>query len=67
MKMQINGKETELPAAIASVQDVLDHYNLDSQAVVVERNEQIVPRENLSSVKAENGDRLEIVEFVGGG
>lgn len=67
MTMHINGKETELPDTLESVKDVLDHYQLDPQAVVVERNEQIVTRENFNNEKAESGDRLEIVQFVGGG
>jgi sulfur carrier protein len=35
--------------------------------VVVERNREIVRRDDLDGVQVEDGDRFEIVQFVGGG
>ena len=65
--MTINGKETALPESLQTMEDILTYYDLDPQAVVVERNGEIVAREQLAAVDAEEGDMLEIVEFVGGG
>jgi thiazole synthase len=40
---------------------------LDPAKVAVERNLAIVPRSTLADVQLADGDRLEIVHFVGGG
>jgi thiamine biosynthesis protein ThiS len=40
---------------------------LDARKVAVERNLAIVPRSTFDDVMVEEGDRLEIVHFVGGG
>nr|WP_279355809.1 sulfur carrier protein ThiS [Fundidesulfovibrio agrisoli] len=40
---------------------------LDPQAVIVEINEAIVPRELWPDTALKEGDRVEVVSFVGGG
>jgi thiamine biosynthesis protein ThiS len=46
---------------------MLRELGLDPRKVAVERNLEIVPRGTFSEVLVEEGDRLEIVHFVGGG
>jgi thiazole synthase len=47
--------------------DMLGELGLDLHKVAVERNLEIVPRSTFGEVLVNEGDRLEIVHFVGGG
>ena len=51
----------------ATVADLVRDIGLDPAKVAVERNLEIVPRSTLEDVVLADGDRLEIVHFVGGG
>jgi sulfur carrier protein len=46
---------------------VVEQMNLKADRVAVEHNGVIAPRSNWSNVPIHTGDRLEIVQFVGGG
>jgi thiazole synthase len=46
---------------------MLHELGLDPRKVAVERNLEIVPRGTFDEVAVQEGDRLEIVHFVGGG
>jgi len=50
-----------------SVMDLILNLELDPKNVAVERNLEIIPKSLHSETRIENGDVLEIVEFVGGG
>ncbi len=62
----INGEERSL-ARPMSVTAMLDEFGLMAKKIAVERNLEIVPRSTYDDVQVEDGDRLEIVRFVGGG
>ncbi len=62
----INGDQRRVPA-LASVQDLLEHLGLDARGVVVEVNENIIRRPYLRETTLNEGDRVELVHFVGGG
>ena len=65
MRILINGEERETEARdIASLVVELD---LDPRKVAVEHNLAIVPKSLHASTPLSEGDRLEIVQFVGGG
>ena len=51
----------------ATVADLVRDIGLDPAKVAVERNLEIVSRSTLEDVVLADGDRLEIVHFVGGG
>jgi thiamine biosynthesis protein ThiS len=51
----------------STLADLLDQLRLDSQQVVIERNQAIVPRQRFAEELLADGDSLEIVHFVGGG
>jgi thiazole synthase len=53
--------------AHATVADLVRDIGLDPAKVAVERNLEIVSRSTLEDVVLADGDRLEIVHFVGGG
>ncbi|WP_257349925.1 sulfur carrier protein ThiS [Pseudalkalibacillus decolorationis] len=67
MKLHINGDMVEVPDTITTVSGLLEHFELNNKVVMVERNEDILDKETLSETKVEDGDKLEIVQFVGGG
>jgi thiazole synthase len=50
-----------------SLAEVLGELGLDPRKVAVERNLEIVRRGTFEEVVVKEGDRLEIVHFVGGG
>ena len=67
MKIAVNGKTKEIPAGtnIAGLLKILD---ILPERVVVERNEsQIISRSQFEQVVIQEDDRLEILNFVGGG
>lgn len=66
MQLIVNGAAEEL-ADHASIADLLVARGHDAKAVVVERNGTIVPRDAFATTRLASGDRLEIVQFVGGG
>jgi thiamine biosynthesis protein ThiS len=66
MKLLINGKEASYagPLTLASL---IEDMGLKSDRVAVELNQEIVARGKWQEVDLSDGDRLEIVHFVGGG
>jgi sulfur carrier protein len=61
----VNGEPRELEAA--SVAALVDALGLDARKVAVERNLEIVPRSQYAGAALADGDRIEIVHFIGGG
>ncbi len=66
MRITINGQTENLDGAM-SVADLLARRNIEPVRVAVEINEDIVPRRTLAETMIRDGDRIEIVTFVGGG
>jgi thiamine biosynthesis protein ThiS len=71
MKLHINGNEGEYaPAAGESsltIAELISLLGMKSDRVAVELNRDIVPRDRWSETVLHEGDRLEVVHFVGGG
>jgi thiamine biosynthesis protein ThiS len=66
MKIQINGEAHDLPAPL-SLMALLEQLGMKADRVAVELNREIVAREQWPQTALSEGDRLEIVHFVGGG
>ena len=66
MKLAVNGNPVELPDG-STVSSLLAHMQIEPARVAVERNEDVVPRRTWSETRLADGDRIEIVTFVGGG
>lgn len=62
----VNGDERQLSGR-PSLVELLHLLELDPRRVVVELNRQIVRRPDLPGVALRDGDRVELVHFVGGG
>ena len=66
MTVEINGQAKTIPEGL-DVAALLGHLGLDPRMVVVERNRDILRREQLADTAVAAGDRFELVHFVGGG
>ena len=66
MRLTVNGEERGYDAPL-SLSQLLDDIGLDRAKVAVERNLEIVPRSAYPATDLADGDRLEIVHFIGGG
>ncbi|MEO8114583.1 MAG: sulfur carrier protein ThiS [Phenylobacterium sp.] len=66
MNLMLNGETRALPG-IADVAALVATLGLDPRKVAVERNLEIVPRSAYGRTRLADGDRIEIVHFIGGG
>ena len=62
----VNGKQIQLTYEM-SVADYLEQNNYQINRIAVEMNEEILPKYSYSETMLKDGDRLEVVTFVGGG
>ena len=65
-KIQLNGKKITLNQKI-SLFDLLKKYKLDKKKVAVELNKKIVIKQMYKNKILKNNDKIEIVQFIGGG
>lgn len=65
MRIQVNGELREVAAA--TILSLVEELGLDIRKVAVERNLEIVPKSLHASTAIMDGDRIEVVQFVGGG
>ncbi|MBU0573419.1 MAG: sulfur carrier protein ThiS [Candidatus Margulisiibacteriota bacterium] len=63
MQLVVNGESKDYN--INDLQSLLDHLDIKAETVVVEKNGQIIARK--TNCQLADGDKLEIVRFVGGG
>ncbi len=66
ISITLNGEARNVSAPM-SVASLLAELGLKPVKIAVERNLAIVPRSTYGEVIVEDGDRLEIVHFIGGG
>ena len=66
MRLTINGEDRTIETA-ATVADLLGELGITATKVAVERNLEIVPKTAYGDTALADGDKLEIVHFIGGG
>jgi len=66
VQLTVNG-ETRAFSGVADVAGLVMALGLDTRKVAVERNLEIVPRSAYQKTPIADGDRIEIVAFIGGG
>lgn len=66
MKVKINGEVINFDRKI-NLCDLVKIRNLEGKMFVIEKNLQIVPKENYSKDFLEDGDTIEIASLCGGG
>ncbi|MGD6771440.1 sulfur carrier protein ThiS [Staphylococcus simulans] len=66
MKCIINGDPFTFDTEV-TIQDILDYLELDKKRVIAEHNQNLIQREDFANQIVREDDRLELLEFVGGG
>ena len=66
MRLTVNGEERDAAGA-ADLAALVASLGLDCRKVAIERNLAIVPRAAYAKTVLADGDRIEIVHFIGGG
>ena len=67
MRLLINGEEREFAADGFTLAALVEQLGMKSDRVAIELNRDIVARDRWPATLLSEGDRLEIVHFVGGG
>lgn len=66
MKVQINGELREFDAELP-LDELVKKLSLPAERIAIEVNRQVISRKQWPATIVKEGDRLEIVHFVGGG
>ena len=67
MNLVINGQDYhDLPDGM-TIAALIAHLELPGKKIAVERNLDVVPKSTFGEVVLKDGDRLEIIHFIGGG
>jgi thiamine biosynthesis protein ThiS len=66
MTIVLNGDSVEVTGPL-TLTELLAHLGVDPRRVAVEHNLTVVKRAQYDSTQIQNGDQVEIVNFVGGG
>ncbi|RIN16200.1 sulfur carrier protein ThiS [Mammaliicoccus vitulinus] len=66
MKCIINGDEFNFDEAL-TLSDLLQSLELDQERIIVEWNDTLVKNDQFNEIFVRESDRLELLEFVGGG
>jgi thiamine biosynthesis protein ThiS len=66
LKITLNGEPFDVPGPL-TIADLLKRLDIDGRRVAVERNLVVLKRALYDSTEVNEGDQIEIVNFVGGG
>ncbi|WP_240007739.1 sulfur carrier protein ThiS [Pseudaquidulcibacter saccharophilus] len=65
-KIVINGEEHEI-ASGKNLDELLDVLELEKRSIAIELNQNLIPKSEWVNHIVKSGDKIEIVQFVGGG
>lgn len=66
MKIFINGEVKEVSEAV-DLDGLLELFSLPKQRIAIEMNKEVVRKKDWETTPVNDGDKIEIVHFVGGG
>ena len=66
IKITVNGKQMTVNLKY-SLKNLIDKLKLPIKKVAIELNREIVNRKRIAKIILKSGDRIEIVNFIGGG
>ncbi|MRN52964.1 sulfur carrier protein ThiS [Paenibacillus monticola] len=67
MKLLINGTVSEYSEDCRTIDELLNRSEWSGRLIIVELNGGIISKEDYGNVCLADGDRIELVHFVGGG
>ena len=66
LTVRLNGEKKIFQSSL-TLAELLKNLSISREKVVIEHNMEIIPKDSLDSRRIQDGDRIEIVHFVGGG
>ena len=66
IRITLNGEPREIPEG-STIAELLDELQINNRYCAVERNQEIIPREQHAEAVVDPNDEVEIVTLVGGG
>ena len=66
MKILVNGESREIPEG-TTLQSLIDELGIAEKVMAAAINMEIVKKEQWSEHRLQEGDRIELLHFVGGG
>ncbi len=66
MTITINGEKKEIQREV-NLTELLENLALSSERIAIELNKSVVRKKDWETIKIKDADRIEIVQFVGGG
>lgn len=66
MRITINGEERDF-TSLSTLAALVEKLGMKADRIAVELNRELIPRGRWAGTELRDGDRLEIVHFVGGG
>lgn len=67
MDLRINDEIVNVPPSIHTITDLICHLALSNPFIIVEHNHLILKNDEHAHTKINDGDKIEFVQFVGGG
>ena len=67
VNIQLNGRQQELSADIKTIAKLLASLSLEKRIVIVELNKEIINKAAYAEQPIRDGDKVELIHFVGGG
>ena len=67
MKLLVNGNNLQVPGEVNTIADVITHFFAHDPIVIVEHNGVILDKSLHPEQIISDGDKIELVQFVGGG
>ena len=65
-KIQLNGKKIKISKGL-NISSLLRKYKLNEKKIAIELNGIILPKNHYGKKKLKDNDKIEIVQFIGGG
>ena len=66
IKIKVNGKNTNIDKNQA-LSKLLKKLKIPIKKVAIELNKEIIDKKNITKIKIQKNDKIEIVHFIGGG
>ena len=66
INVYING-EKKLISISSNLSDVLKNFEIDASKIAIEINKKVIPKSLYKNTLIKNEDKIEIVQFIGGG
>ena len=67
MQVLLNGDSFSIEEDKNTIESLIQKLKLNPEVIIVELNRKIVEKKHYSQKKINQGDKIEIIQFIGGG